>query len=419
MSRSIQMKKQKLLLSICLLLLGNFIFAQSSATINEYIEKFKETAVEEMLRTGVPASITLAQGIHETSAGQSMLVLKSNNHFGIKCKSTWTGESVKHDDDAPGECFRKYNDPIDSYKDHSDFLKTGSRYAFLFNLDPMDYEGWAAGLKQAGYATNPKYPQILIKLIKDYNLQDYTLVALGKKKMPEAELWAGTKTTGPKEAIVSGPNVTVNKTVTYPQGVFKINETSVVFVQKGTSFLSIAEDHDISLHRLFDFNDLSTQEATSADQLIYLQRKRKNGATESHTVAAGETIYDIAQSEGIRLESLLKYNFLSATSQPEVGQTLYLKNEAPGMPKIITALFKKPEMVEEKDTRIAEAKQPESPVKNDFLFHVVSAKETMYSIAKRYAVTVSDLLKWNNMDTTDLRTGQELRINKSSTNATN
>ncbi|MBD0333844.1 MAG: glucosaminidase domain-containing protein, partial [Chitinophagaceae bacterium] len=148
------MKKHKLLSTIfCLVLAANIVVAQSSEAIKEYIAKFKDAAIAEMIRTGVPASITLAQGIHETEAGRSDLVLKSNNHFGIKCKENWTGESVFHDDDARGECFRKYEDPLDSYRDHSDFLKNRSHYAFLFELDPTDYEAWAYGLKKAGYAT--------------------------------------------------------------------------------------------------------------------------------------------------------------------------------------------------------------------------------------------------------------------------
>ena len=150
-----------------LLLLVTFTSkAQDAAIIEKYIETYREMAISEMQRTGIPASIKLAQGIHETMAGTSDLVKRSNNHFGIKCKSNWTGESVKHTDDAPNECFRKYDNPLDSYRDHSDFLKTRAHYAPLFKLDATDYEGWAYGLKKAGYATNPKYPQILIKLIK-------------------------------------------------------------------------------------------------------------------------------------------------------------------------------------------------------------------------------------------------------------
>src|SRR5689334_3011252 len=172
--------------NIRLLFLFTFLAAgiagrtQGNETVLQYIDTYKAIAVAEEQRSGVPASITLAQGIHETMAGTSDLVLQSNNHFGIKCKAGWTGESVSHDDDRKGECFRKYDDPKDSYRDHSDFLKTGQRYAFLFELDPLDYQKWAYGLKKAGYATNPKYPQILIKLIEDYHLQDFTLIAMGK-----------------------------------------------------------------------------------------------------------------------------------------------------------------------------------------------------------------------------------------------
>jgi flagellum-specific peptidoglycan hydrolase FlgJ len=177
------MQKRPFQFLACLLFLALSSSAQhASIHVKDYIAKFRDIAIEEMKRTGVPASITLAQGIHESDAGRSNLVMRSNNHFGIKCKSDWKGESVSHDDDARGECFRKYDSPFQSYIDHSDFLKTRSHYAFLFNLDPTDYEAWAHGLKKAGYATNPKYPQILIKLIRDYNLQDYTLVALGHKE---------------------------------------------------------------------------------------------------------------------------------------------------------------------------------------------------------------------------------------------
>ena len=152
--------------------------AQKKELVTNYINTYKELAIEEMKRTGVPASITLAQGIHESGAGNSKLAAASNNHFGIKCKSNWKGETVKHDDDDKNECFRKYPSVIDSYKDHSDFLKNSPRYAFLFAIDPTDYTGWANGLRQAGYATNPKYPQALIKIIEEYNLQEYTTLAL-------------------------------------------------------------------------------------------------------------------------------------------------------------------------------------------------------------------------------------------------
>ena len=155
-------------------------FGQKKEAINKYIEEYRDLAITEMKRTGIPAAITLAQGIHESGAGKSELAEKSNNHFGIKCKSNWTGETVKHNDDAKGECFRKYDSVTDSFKDHSDFLKAGSRYTFLFSIDPADYCAWANGLKQAGYATNPKYPQMLIRLVEEYGLQQYTFMGLEK-----------------------------------------------------------------------------------------------------------------------------------------------------------------------------------------------------------------------------------------------
>ena len=154
-------------------------FAQTT-TVEQYIQQHKDFAIREMKRMGVPAAITLAQGILETENGNSELVKKSNNHFGIKCKSTWTATGVSHDDDAQGECFRCYKDAEGSYRDHSNFLRGSDRYAFLFKLDPKDYKGWAYGLKKAGYATNPRYPEILIKNIEDNNLQQYTLVAVNE-----------------------------------------------------------------------------------------------------------------------------------------------------------------------------------------------------------------------------------------------
>ena len=171
--------------SIFLALVTKFSFAQDPSSIQLYISSYKDLAIAEMQRTGVPAAITLAQGIHETLAGTSDLVKMSNNHFGIKCKDTWTGPSVKHTDDARNECFRKYNSAMDSYKDHSDFLKGSPRYVSLFDIDPTDYKDWAYGLKKAGYATNPKYAEVIIKLIEDYNLEDYTMIAMGK--MPSKE----------------------------------------------------------------------------------------------------------------------------------------------------------------------------------------------------------------------------------------
>lgn len=388
--------------------------AQSKAVIEAYILKYRDIAMAEMARTGVPASITLAQGIHETGAGTSHLVLKSNNHFGIKCKAEWMGEKVYHDDDARGECFRKYDDPSISYRDHSDFLRNRPHYASLFDLDPEDYEGWSHGLKKAGYATNPKYPQILIKIIRDYNLQDYTLIVLGKKERAENDpAWAGVApkptTEGADFAVIKSSEESNAAKPLYPQGIFTINETRVVAIAKGTSYLKIAEEQNIPLSRLLEFNDLSDGDVAPEDGLLFLQRKRKTGAHETHTVAAGETLYSIAQAEGIRLESLLQYNNLSAAMQVAAGETLNLKEPASSTPKLAGERLAK---AKAKVQALFSGKQ-ENATEPQIIVHVVQPKETMYGIAKKYEIGVDDVMKWNAMDTTELKIGQQIKINKS------
>ncbi|HMU45353.1 MAG TPA: glucosaminidase domain-containing protein [Chitinophagaceae bacterium] len=322
------MKISRVNIILLLLLSFNISFSQNAERIRDYINQYKDLAVSEMQRTGVPASITLAQGIHETMAGTSNLVQKSNNHFGIKCKSNWTGESVSHDDDAKGECFRKYQSAEESYRDHSDFLKNSNRYASLFSLDPNDYTGWAYGLKKAGYATNPKYPQVLIKLIEDYNLQDYTLIALEKKNNDAAN------TVAEEKKVENGGIETNEIKLVYPEGSFIINETKVVYVKKGTSFLAIAQQYSVPLSRIFEFNEIDQAESSDKDQLIFLQRKRKMGANEFHIVKPGEDLHDIAQSEAIRLENLKEYNWLRSDAKPAPGEKLYLQKKADKSPRL-------------------------------------------------------------------------------------
>jgi LysM repeat protein len=327
---------------LCLLLLTSFqVKAQQSAIITEYIAAYKDLAIAEMQRTGVPAAITLAQGIHESGAGMGKLVQASNNHFGIKCKSNWTGESVRHDDDARGECFRKYPKPEDSYRDHSDFLKNGQRYAFLFDLDPEDYVAWANGLKKAGYATNPKYPQVLIKTVEDYGLQQYTYIGLGKNPVitQQDEMTVVENKTPVSETVapVSMPVPAAAETVkkqTYPEGLFHINETKVIYAKKGTSYFTIAKQYTVDLSKIFEFNEIARAEETATDQLVYLQRKRKTGAAEFHIVQPGETLHDIAQQQAIRLESLRELNWLKENERPVPGVQLSLKKKSANMPKL-------------------------------------------------------------------------------------
>lgn len=327
---------------ICLTLTAINASGQQNADILHYVETYRDIAMSEMKRTGVPAAITLAQGIHESMAGKSDLVRRSNNHFGIKCKNTWTGERVYHTDDAVGECFRKYPKAEDSYLDHSDFLKTNSRYAFLFQLQPDDYKGWAYGLKKAGYATNPRYPEYIIKYVEIYNLQDYTLMVMrgndGDVAPPVAESQVPPADVPVPEKAEPPVRPAVNMSVILPANLsapFKINETSVVFAKKGTALLALAEEHGVSLRRLLDFNELESDAPLQEDQLIFLQRKRKTGSGPFHLVKEGETLYSICQSEGIRLESLCAYNKISRDMQPAIGEKLYLQSPAPVAPRLL------------------------------------------------------------------------------------
>jgi LysM repeat protein len=251
---------------------------------------------------------------------------------------------VYHDDDAKGECFRKYQSAEDSYRDHSDYLAQTPRYAHLFKLDPADYKAWSHGIRAAGYATNPKYAYILIKYIETYSLNDYTLIAMGRITGPDMAIAAGgTGTSGayldsPTSNSVADPKAVDKNEVNYPLGEFRINDTKVIWAAPGTSLKDVARKYALTVDWLQEFNDLpSSQETVVNGQLLYLQRKRKQGSKEFRLFAEGDDLYSIAQEEGIRLESLLKYNQLSMEMKPAIGEKLYLKAEAPGRPRLAFA----------------------------------------------------------------------------------
>jgi LysM repeat protein len=311
--------------------IAQFLHAQTPDQINLYIDTYKMLAIAEMQRSGVPASIILAQGIHETCAGTSDLVRSSNNHFGIKCKTGWTGQVVYHDDDAQGECFRSYMAAADSYRDHSDYLSQTQRYAFLFKLNPEDYESWAYGLKKAGYATNIRYSQILIKLIQDYDLQKYSLIAMGKLP-PEQPAYVNLAKETKRESL---PGFNDTATVrpaqapatipAYPDAEFSINAARVVYAKAGVSLLALSNRYNIPLARLLEFNDMSQEDILNNAQLIFLQRKRKAGSTPYHMVVAGESMYTICQTEGIRYDNILEFNRLKPGEEPAPGEKIYLQ----------------------------------------------------------------------------------------------
>jgi hypothetical protein len=359
----------KKILPACLLCFISLVVFSQSEKVKEYINTYKELAIKEMLRTGVPASITLAQGILESQSGESNLAKKSNNHFGIKCKTDWTGEKVYHDDDERGECFRSYTDAEQSYIDHSDFLKSRAHYAFLFKLDPTDFEGWAKGLKKAGYATNPVYAQKLIDVIQRYNLQDYTLIALQRSKEQNNDLAVASNernVVAPPEkndevipepvvanepvtvAAVSAPEkitatIALYQASDYPQSPFTINGARVLLAKEGTSLLAIANEFGVSYKKLLEFNEMDeakTSDILPYDQLIFLSKKGKKGGKDLHIVAINETLEIIAQKEGVLLEALLAYNRIPKGRQPQVGEKIYLKANSPVTPKLVESSAK-------------------------------------------------------------------------------
>ena len=265
-----------------------------------YIKQYRDLAVKEMKKYRIPASITLAQGLLESGAGQSTLARKSNNHFGIKCGSDWRGKTVSHDDDARGECFRAYKHPKQSYEDHSKFLANRPRYASLFKLDITDYKGWARGLKKAGYATNSRYAEQLIGIIELYDLHKYDRKG-GLKWMKE------------------NPN---------PHQTYIANGLVYIVVRAGDSWKSISKELDISQKKLRKYNDMYKGYALQVGDILYLEKKNRKAGKEHivHVLRAGESMYSISQKYGIRLKNLYKLNKMDEDDPaPEVGTILRLR----------------------------------------------------------------------------------------------
>ncbi len=289
-------------------------------TAEDYIAMYKDDAIAEMKRSGVPASITLAQGLLETESGNSALLKESNNHFGIKCKSNWTGASVKHTDDAKDECFRKYPSARESYADHSNFLKSSQRYASLFQLQPNDYKGWAHGLKNAGYATNPKYAAILIKNIETHSLFQYDeMPAEGKQQFAEATIIVEDETNRNTVNSTSLPNAAGNAKNN------NFNGLKAIYATKNTSLLAIATKEKIPLAKLLAYNDLEQDGLLQDDQYIYLEKKEKMGKQASIVLPETATLHEVSQLSGVQLEAIATYNNLSADAIVNAGSTIKLR----------------------------------------------------------------------------------------------
>ena len=299
-----------------------------------YVNLYKQWAIAEMNRVGIPASITLAQGILESECGNSRLATEANNHFGIKCHSDWTGESIYHDDDKNQECFRKYTSAYDSFKDHSNFLKDKNRYSDLFLLDHTDYKSWAYGLKAAGYATDPQYAQKLITIIEEMGLEAYD-TQQNSTTADDANRYTYDISNGEvtennvekiklrvKKNVIYSINPLHEHTVDYNNGV------KYITVMSGDSFVSIAKEFHLLVSELLAYNDLDATADISQIKYLYI-RSKKNRAHPScttHTVQKGETAWSIAHKYGIKLRKLRRFNRLTNGDAITEGQTLNLRS---------------------------------------------------------------------------------------------
>ncbi len=294
------MNKTRVVLSaICALLFAAALPADTPTKAGEdYIAKWAATAISEMHRSGVPASITLAQGMLESSYGQSELAVNANNHFGIKCHD-WTGDKAYYDDDKKGECFRKYSSADESFSDHSDFLRYRDRYKSLFDLEITDYKGWAYGLKEAGYATDSQYPAKLINLIETYNLSAYD----SAEDIPETPTVLESPVAAAAKEIVK---FSLSRTI-YSQ-----NKVPFVYSIAGETLRSIASENNLFLREILKYNDLDAERELEPGTVVYLRAKKAKAAkgVDKYVAEGGETLWEISQRFGVKLKKLLKMNGL-------------------------------------------------------------------------------------------------------------
>ena len=404
-----------------LVLLGSQNLLASSEAFQNYIEQYKSIAISEMDRSGVPASIKLAQGLLESNAGRSTLAQKANNHFGIKCGGSWKGKTHyrKDDDYRNGKlvksCFRKYKKSTESYTAHSDFLRENRRYNSLFDLRVTDYKAWAKGLKKAGYATSKTYEKKLIKLIEEYHLYQFDHV------LPDVEF---------------SPAITIAK-----KEYIYVNDVKMVFAKKEDTPYTIAERLNTDAKRIVSYNEEInfTSETLAEGSRIFIQKKRKKfiGRSKYHTVKARETMYSIAQLYGIRLDKLYKRNRMSKGSEPATGEGIRLKGKTSKRPRLrsttTTLPTNKPlaNQTSEKEstqeytpvlvhtpttTPATASKADNSSTKPSYQQpvvqeHTVQRGETLWRISQKYQMTVEELMAKNNLQTTTIHTGTTLRIN--------
>lgn len=409
--------------------------AQQKPEIQKYIEQYKQAAIEEMVRSKVPASITMAQGILESGAGTSVLSKASNNHFGIKCKENWNGEKYYYDDDAPQECFRVYKSVAESYADHSDFLLTRSRYAPLFQLPITSYKYWAFGLKEAGYATNPKYASLLITYIEDYKLMELDQAAVAmiaeKEKLlkqPSAEqtapVLASSKVVVSDVAKVPEKETTHHSTVltqetktnTDARQEYTVNGLRAVKAQGSEDPFKIAYEYDIDYSQVMSFNELNTGDRFKDGEYIFLQAKKSRGAERVYTVQVGESMRDIAQKHGVKTRDLYTRNMMKLNEQVYPGESVYLQEKKSSPPRIMSyAEFLAAQNRAQTNAKAAPDKkaalQKETiSINNNTNQYNVQRSDTLYSIAKKFNTSVEQLKEINNLESAELKPGQTLVV---------
>ena len=332
---------RKFVLLIFMLLWYAYLIAQDkSKAALDYIEIYKDVAMREMQEYKIPASITLAQGLLESGNGNSELAKKSNNHFGIKCHKSWNGKRTYHDDDEKGECFRVYDCPEDSYRDHSIFLSEGQRYAFLFDLKITDYNGWAKGLKKAGYATLPIYANVLIKLIDDYNLTHYDqMVVKGKFNYKKKNSDKGQKTKDKKQKAkddVENNLIYTPYKITDAEVVDKTsderyirenNNVKFIYAKEGETVYELADLLGIYDYQIIKYNNLGKRTVLKDNEIIYIEPKKNKAMRryKYHTIQKGETLSHVSRLYAVKLKSIFKMNDMDENTILHVGDNIRLR----------------------------------------------------------------------------------------------
>ena len=426
--------------------------AESELTISEkYIITYRDLAMNEMKRTKIPASIKLAQGILESGNGNSYLAKKANNHFGIKCGSNWRGATIFFDDDEENECFRKYDAPEQSFIDHSDFIVNSARYAALFKLDITDYKAWAHGLKEAGYATRKNYADLVINIIDRHKLNIYDIY------LPSVE----------------GDQM-ITRADEKPDQIFRVNGVNAILAKKNDSYEQIAKRHHSTLTNILSFNDLRENQSLAEGQLVFLAPKKTVARESYHIVKKGDKMWNVSQEYGVRLINLYERNIMKLGDEPVVGEIVYLRQKRTEPIEVVkiaevkkedfafdvsdveqeeikekkvddpfverpTVKEKKPDSpIDERSTRVvfedddyvvAPDREPLKTIadetkfvkKDDVAFeevtplvdmHIVESGESLSSIATNYGVSVSDLRKWNFLETDYIEVGEKLIVRK-------